>query len=321
MAGCDTVPAAPGDDEAWKKDILKWAVGGSLLGALLTYLYIADIAPLVISGGAATLATLAVIVGALAAGVVAAFIGYAVEWYRRLKKQSPETITISAFILCAGRNTGWPPPITDGDWTFNVGEAWAVTAPVDPALTIDEVRTRAAPDTGLAQAFPTTDPDSDDPSRPVFHVEISSMIGDYGAVGAAVGSVAGAIGGIIAGAAICVAAGILTLGVGFGLCALIIAAMALAGALAGGFAGGAIGGLIGHIADQFSDFNELGESVEAGCEMFLTGTWVTDMNHQHNEIHDLEAAVIIDCGVGSTSGPLTVAGAVGTGRHPSGRDP
>lgn len=56
--------------------------------------------------------------------------------------------------------------------------------------------------------------------------------------------------------------------------------------------------------------------------MFLTGRWVTDVSHQHNEIHDLEAAVLIDCDVpGSTSSGLESAGAVGIGRHPGGRDP
>jgi hypothetical protein len=62
--------------------------------------------------------------------------------------------------------------------------------------------------------------------------------------------------------------------------------------------------------------------VEAGCQMFLTGRWVTDLSHQHNEIHDLEAAVIIECGVtGATSSGLELAGTVGTGRHPAGPDP
>jgi hypothetical protein len=56
--------------------------------------------------------------------------------------------------------------------------------------------------------------------------------------------------------------------------------------------------------------------------MFLTGRWVTDLSHQHNKIHDLEAAVIVECGVPySTSPGLEFGGAVGTGRHPSGPDP
>jgi MFS family permease len=321
MAGCDTQPEPPGDDEAWKKDIAKWAVGGAILGAVLTYLNIAGAAPVVVSGGAATIAVLAILVGLLAGAVVGGFIGYAVEWFRRLKVQNPKTITITSLVRCAGVNSGIP-PFADGDWTFNVGEAWAVVDPVEPPLTMEEIRTRAAPDSGLSQAFRTTDPDSDDPSRPVFHVEISSQIGNFGAVGAAVGSVAGAIGGMIAAAAICAALGLATLGIGFALCALIVALGALLGAAIGGLAGAAIGGGIGWIADQFSDFDKLGTSVQEGCQMFLTGRWVTDINHQHNEIHDLEKAVLVDCGVpGEGSSGLEAAGAVGVGRHPSGPDP
>lgn len=321
MAGCDTQPEPPGDDEAWLTAVRNWVLGGAGIAAVLAYLNIAGSAPLVIGGGAATLAVLAVLVGALAGGVVAGFIGYAVEWFRRLKVQNPRTITISALVLCAGKNTGVP-PFNDGDWTFNVGESWAVVSPTDPALDMDEVRTRAAPDSGLSRAFRTTDPDSDDPRRPVFHVEISSQVGNWGAIGSAIGSAAGAIGGMIAGAAICAALGIATLGIGFALCALIIALGALVGAILGGFAGAAIGGGLGWIADQLGDFEQRGKAVERGCQMFLTGRWVTDLSHQHNEIHDLEAAVIIECGVPPSSrAGLELAGAVGTGRHPSDRDP
>lgn len=321
MAGCDTTPEPPGDDEAWLKAVRNWATGGAIVGGLLAYLNIASAAPLVIGGAAAAVAVLAVAVGALAGATVAGFVGYAVEWYRRLKVQNPETITVSALILCAGKNTGVP-PFNDGDWTFNVGEEWAVVSPTDPGLTMEEVRTRAAPDSGLSQAFRTTDPNSDDPTRPVFHVEISSQIGNFGAIGSAVGSVAGAIGGMIAGAAICAALGVATLGIGFALCALIIAAGAFLGAVLGGLAGAAIGGGVGWIADQFTDFEARGRAVERGCQMFLTGRWVTDLSHQHNEIHDLEAAVVVECDVpGSISSGLELAGAVGTGRHPSGPDP
>jgi hypothetical protein len=321
MAGCDTQPEPPGDDEAWLKAVRNWAIGGALIAGLLAYLNIAGAAPIVLGGLAATIAVLAVLVGALAGGVLAGFIGYAVEWNRRLKVQNPENITITALILCAGKNAGVP-PFNDGDWTFNVGEEWSVVAPTDAGLTMEEVRTRAAPDSGLSRAFRTTDPDSDDPNRPVFHVEISSQIGNFGAIGSAIGSVAGTIGGLIAGAAICAALGLATFGIGFALCALIVALGALIGAAAGGLAGAAIGGGIGWIADQFSDFEQRGKAVERGCQMFLTGRWVTDLSHQHNEIHDLAAAVIIECGVpGSHSSGLELGGAVGVGRHPSGPDP
>lgn len=321
MAGCDTTPEPPGDDGAWEKAIRNWVLGGGALGGILGYLNLAGALGLgSLGGGAAVLALVVIAVAALAGGIVGGFIGYAVEWSRRLKVQSPSSITISALVRCAGKNSGVP-PFNDGDWTFNVGEGWAVVSPNDPSLTMDEIRTRAAPDSGLARAFRTTDPDGDDPTRPVFHVEISSRVGDYGSVGGAIGSVAGAIGGMIAGAAICAALGLATFGIGLVVCALIIALGAAAGGAAGGLAGAAIGGGIGWIADQFSDFDRKGKSVENNCQMFMTGRWVTDTSHQHNEIHDLDAAVLIDCGVGNTKQGLALAGAVGTGRHPGGVDP
>jgi hypothetical protein len=321
MSGCDTKPEPPGDDDAWKKDILKWALGGGVLAGILAYLNIAGASLAGFSGGAALVALAAIAVAIVAGAIVGGFVGYAVEWFKRLKVQSPSTITISALIECAGRNTGGIPPFADGDWTFNAAEQWAVTAPAGSGLTMDEVRTRAAPGSGLPQAYKTIDPD--DPANPqVFHVEISSQIGNFGAVGSAVGSVAGAIAGAIAGAALCAAVAAFTFGLGIALCALFIALGAMVGAAVGGLLGAAIGAGIGWIADQFGDFNKLGESVERGCQMFLTGRWVTDINHQHNEIHDLAAAVLIECGVtGSSSSGLEIAGAVGTGRHPGGRDP
>jgi hypothetical protein len=320
MAGCDTQPRFPGNDDAWLDAIRNWAIGGAIGGGLLAYLNIAAAAG-TLSGGAATVALLAVLVGALAGATVAGFIGYAVEWYRRLKEQNPRTVTMTALVLCAGKNSGVP-PFNDGDWTFNVGEKWAVTLPVQPGLDIPELRTRAAPGSGLSQAFETTDPESDDPNRPVFHVEISSQVGNFGAIGAAVGSVAGAIGGMLIAAAICAALGLATFGIGLAVCALIVAFGAFAGAAAGGLGGAAIGGGIGWIADQLGDFEERGKAVERGCQMFLTGRWVTDISHQHNEIHDLERAVIIECGVGTTgSTGQELGGVVGIGRHPSDRDP
>lgn len=322
MSGCDTNPEPPGDDDAWKKDIAKWAWGGAGLAGLLAFLNIADAIGLATLGGAAAVvAVLAVIVAAVAGAIVGGFIGYAVEWFKRLKVQSPSQITVSARISCAGRNTGGIPPFADGDWTFNAAERWAVTAPGDASLTMDEVRTRPAPGSGLPQAYRTTDPDASG-SPQVFHVEISSQIGNFGAVGSAIGAVAGAVAGALIGAAACAAVAALTFGLGIALCALFIAFGAGLGALVGGLAGAAIGAGIGWIADQFGDFNKLGESVEQGCQMFLTGRWVTDINHQHNEIHDLTAAVLIECGVtGSTSSGLALAAAVATGRHPGGRDP
>lgn len=327
MPGCDTTPHEPGDDEAWKKPIIAWASGGAIAGGVLSFLELAAIAPVVVSGGAAILAVLAIGAAAVAGAVVAGFIGYAVDWFRRLKVQDPETITVSGKILCAGKNTGIP-PFADGDWTFNVG-GYDLVEPNESGLDMNEIRTRPAPGSGLSQAYPTYDPNFDptiDPSfgnQPeVLHVEISSQIGNFGAVGSAVGTTAGALGGLAAGAAVCAALGIATLGLGFALCALIVAVAAAVGAIAGAFVGSTIGAGIGAVADWVSDFDRRGKAVQPGCLMTLTGRWVTDMNHQHNEIHDLESAVVTECWPDDIRryGPKLTA-AVGVGRHPSGPDP
>lgn len=174
---------------------------------------------------------------------------------------------------------------------------------------MERVKQRALRALGVLKAFTVTIND------------IELRVGNYGSVGGAIGSVAGAIGGMLLAAAICAALGIATFGIGLIACALIIALGAAVGAAVGGLAGAAIGGGIGWIADQFSDFDRKGKSVQNGCQMFMTGRWVTDLSHQHNEIHDLDSAVLIDCGVSSSGQGLTLAGAVGTGRHPSGVDP
>jgi hypothetical protein len=224
---------------------------------------------------------------------------------------------MSGCIVCAGKNTGFP-PFNDNDWTFNLGPELALLSPTAAGLDVDEIRNRDAP--GGGPAFGTVDPGN---GAPALHCEISSRIGDYAAVGGAIGAVAGAIAGAIIGAAICAGLAIATLGLAIAVCALIVAALVLAGVAVGGFAGDAIGAGVGWIADELRDFDERGESIESGCVMVLGGRWVTDSSHQHNEIHDIETAFLVecrpDCRPGRESSELT--GAVGTGRHPQGRDP
>ena len=58
--------------------------------------------------------------------------------------------------------------------------------------------------------------------------------------------------------------------------------------------------------------------------MTFTGTWVTDSSHQHNEIHDIESAQLIECNDCDTATKESSQGliaAVGIGRHPTGLDP
>jgi hypothetical protein len=128
----------------------------------------------------------------------------------------------------------------------------------------------------------------------------------------------------VIGAAICVALALVTFGIGGLLCALIVAAAIALGAFAGGVAGDAIGALAGLIADAVDDFDERGEAIHRGCLMTFTGRWVTDSSHQHNEIHDIASAQLVECNrcdVASTEQSLGLMGAVGIGRHPTGRDP
>ena len=218
----------------------------------------------------------------------------------------------------------------------------ALAAPVDLAVTtpgavtqIDEVRTRPAPGSGLAQAFKSCNSDPITvggvnickPGEDVLHCEISSHIGNYCVVGGAVGSVAGAVAGAIIGAAICAALGLVTFGIGALLCAIVVAIAFALGAWAGGAIGEVVGSIVGAIQDAVTDFDKDGKTIEAnmGCFFFVTGTWVTDISHQHNEIHDITAVSIVECGLGSSSQGLAwglaYGGAVATGRHPAGPDP
>jgi hypothetical protein len=272
-------------------------------------------------------AALAIALAFVAGAGLGFWVGNGVEWFVRLKEQNPKTITISGMVACAGKNTGIP-PWHDNDWTFNMAQnqnpppvPLTLLGPNDPGLNIHEVLTRAAPGSGQSQSYSSLDPNLGD--LPVFHCEIGSHIGDYAAAGGAVGSVAGTAAGIAAGVAACIALGIFTFGIGAALCLLIVAALAAAGAWLGGMAGNLVGGGIGWIVDELSDFDKRGKAISEGCVMALTGTWVTDKSHQHNEIHDIDSAQIIECGpaIGGASSPLGVVGIVGIGRHPIGPDP
>jgi len=130
---------------------------------------------------------------------------------------------------------------------------------------------------------------------PALHCEIGSHIGYYAAVGAAVGAVAGAIVGAVVGAIICVAICLATFGIGAALCLLIVAAAILIGTAADGILGDALGGVAASIADDLNDFDKRGEAITKGCIMTFTGRWITDSNHQHNEMHDISSAQLIDC--------------------------
>src|SRR5262245_29773862 len=218
MAGCET---SPHNDLyfAGERRVINWVIGGAVAVGLAAFLSAAGIAGL--TGGALAVAFAAIAVAALGGAVLGFFIGFAVLWFDRLHVQNPSTITMSGCILCAGKNTGIP-PFNDNDWTFNLGDPFALLDPIVAGLDVQEIRTRSAPGAGPVQLI--FDAGS---GKPAFHCEIGSHIGDYAAVGAAVGSVAGAIAGAVAGAAICAALGLLTFGIGAAVCLLIVAAAIL----------------------------------------------------------------------------------------------
>lgn len=318
MAGCDTRHDGAGDYDAAEGRVLGWVFGGAGVVGAAAFLEAAGITGL--TGGAIAILIAAIVVAALAGAVLGFFIGWAVNWFDRLHVQTPSTITMAGCVLCAGKNTGVP-PFNDNDWTFNLGgSSLALLSPIEAGLDVQEIRTRDAPGGGPAETI--VDPGT---GLPALHCEIGSHIGDYAAVGGAIGSVAGAIAGAVAGAAICIGLGLLTFGIGAALCLLIAAAAILIGAAAGGVVGNAIGGVAGWIADALSDFDERGEAITRGCIMNFTGRWITDSSHQHNEIHDIASAQLIECtdcendATGSASSGLIAA--VGIGRHPTGRDP
>lgn len=321
MAGCDTDTKSPGNYD-WSADrITGWVLITGAGGAVWAIVNLIGVSPL---GWPAVLA----VVFAFVAGAGLGFwVGNGVEWFDRLKEQDPKTITVSGLIACAGKNTGVP-PWHDNDWTFNMAHANPKPAvelkllwPVVPGLDEEDVLTRAAPGSGQSQSYHSVDPNLGD--LPVFHCEIGSYIGDYSAAGGAIGSVAGTVAGIAGGIAACIALGIFTFGIGAALCLMFVAILAALGAWLGGFAGNLVGAGIGWLADELSDFDKNGKAITKGCVMSLTGTWVTDKSHQHNEIHDITSSQIVECGevIGSASNPLGVVGAVGIGRHPIGPDP
>jgi hypothetical protein len=317
MAGCDTRHDGAGDYNAGRNRVLNWVLGGAAAVGAAGFLSVAELG--VVTGPGLLLGLAVIAISAGAGAILGFFVGFAVSWFDRLHPQDPEQITMAGCVLCAGKNTGYP-PFHDNDWTFNLGgRSLSVLGPAGAGLTVAEVRTRDAP--GGGPAFTIVDPAS---GQPALHCEISSHIADYAAVGGAVGSVAGAIAGAVAGAAICVAAGLATFGIGALVCLIIVAALIAAGAFAGGVVGNSIGAGLGWIADEIDALDDRGEAISRGCLMNLTGRWVTDSSHQHNEIHDIASAQLVDCNdcdvaVGAGSDPLIAA--VGIGRHPTGRDP
>jgi hypothetical protein len=318
MAGCDANNIG-GDNDAGVKRVESWGGLGALIGGIVGIIF----------GGLPGAAA-----GAAAGLVVGLGVGQAIAWFSRLKEHNPKTITIGGTVACAGRNPFGFQPWTDGDWTFNIGDI-ALLLPTDLAITVagantqeDEIRLRVAP--GAEAAFKSFNEADCSPSNiaacktDILHCEISSRQGGYAVVGGAIGSVVGAAAGIGAAAAACAALGIFTFGIGALVCLLVAAVVAALASAAGTAVGDAVGAVVGRIADEASDFDKLGKTIQAlqDCTISLTGTWVTDRSHQHNEIHDIESMQVLFCYSRGdrTSSRASSAGIAAIGRRPTGGD-
>ena len=108
MAGCSVVHEGAGDPDAAQGRVLGWVLGGAILGALAGYLSVAALG-LALTGLVALLALGVVVFTALGLAIVGFFVGFAVNWFDRLFAHDPSNITMSGCVLCAGKNTGFPP--------------------------------------------------------------------------------------------------------------------------------------------------------------------------------------------------------------------
>jgi len=315
MAGCSYTP----DPDLFLSNISGWVIGGASGFAGAAILAAFGISGL--TGAAVPIALFGIALAAAAGGLVGGAVGNAIYNFNRLLVENTSTITLSGCVLCAGKNDGIY-PWADGDWTFNLGgSSLMLCGPTTAGLNTMSILTTPAPGNGQ-QVNVIQDQET---QQIALHCEISSNIGNYAAVGTAVGAVAGGAAGAAAGAAACASLALATFGIGGALCLLILAAATLFGAATGGAVGDAIGSVAGWIADQVSNFNQRGEAIAQGCVMTFTGTWVTDIGHDHNEIHDVTSAQLGEClacqtdATGATS--TCFLAAVGIGRHPTGRDP
>lgn len=126
---------------------------------------------------------------------------------------------------------------------------------------------------------------------PTIHCEIPSRIGEWGCIGGSIGAVAGAA----LGAAVVIALAPLALGCGplAFLCLLLI--LLLGGLIT--YLGAELGAIIGHRIGEALDAGQglasaYGEGLCGSC-LSVEGDWVTDQDHGHNEIHDVEGIPLL----------------------------
>jgi hypothetical protein len=293
MGSCSLEAVDPGDT---------WAGLKKFLSTIVPYAGLIGMAALsgFLIGGAAGAAVAAM--GAAAGVIILACLIYTVKWFRRLKKHDPERIELLADAVCVGRNTGiLPPPYHDGDWIMNI-QSQLGHAINFPTIDMLRIHTEAAPGSALPQAYFSMDKKS----RLVLHTEISSYQGDLGAIWTTVSAIVGAIVGAIIG------------GYFFG--PIGIAAGALIGAFLGAISGAYTGKLLGMLVDEISDFDEIVEDVTETAEssviysdvcLIVRGVWVTDTEHQWNELHDVESVLKVSAAEGYACRLVAAASGIG----------
>lgn len=258
-----------------------------------------------IAGAALGAITSAVLAAAFAGSlaVIGAIIGFCACRLspNRLPRITPGDVSIVGIVNDVGRSLPLF-PFGDGDFLFNI-------------RCVDR-RLLATNSDGAAACIRTK------AGGPEYlHCEITSNVTAFGCAGAIAGASAGAAVGVVAGTAAgaAVAAACLATGIFAPLCilaAIIIALIIGAAATgAGGLAGGAVGSAAGVAADEIE--NQVGDAdadvVTCGDIVVFSGDFVTDADHNWNEIHELKSAMVIDQEITNCDEALELAAAIGAG--------
>ncbi len=219
----------------------------------------------------------------------------------RLPRITPTDLTVVGIVIDIGRSLPLF-PFGDGDYLFNI-------ECVDRRLLAT-----GADGSGACVRTKAGGPE-------YLHCEITSNVTAFGCAGAIAGAAVGAAVGTVAGAGagLAVAALCLALGIFAPLCILAAILVALfvsaASTGAGALAGGALGSAAGLAADEIED--QVGDAdadvVTCGDTVVFSGDFVTDADHNWNEIHDLKSAMVIDRELSGCDEAIKLSSAVGAG--------
>ena len=170
----------------------------------------------------------------------------------------------------------------DPDWTFDL----APRTDAADLVTRDALWVRC-----FTLVLDCKDRPQDPNGTPTIHCEIPSHIGEWGCIGASVGVAVGAALGaaaVLALAPLAAACGPFAF-----LCLLLILLLGALIAYAGAEAGAIIGHAIGEALDAGQGLaSAFGEALCGSC-LSVEGNWVTDQDHGHNEIHDVETIPLL----------------------------